>query len=131
MVECFRPGDGVRRWRDQKDYLMSASACIVFYGIRRQIPTDAIEEVESRSDPLIEAARRTKLDVYWGNFGGQSERYYLFIGKKLGMFGTENALERSLSFDELKSIAASVSRHLTDAGICDEPFLYIQWEQDV
>ena len=111
---------------------MSASACIVFYGLRFEVPPESVEDLlEDEADSRIEAAKKAKLDVYWANFGGADERYLLFIGKKLGILGPENDLEVTIASQQLPEITASTQDRLSSAGIEGAPQLFIQWEEDV
>lgn len=50
---------------------MSANACVVYFGLRFDVPADGIEAVETRSDPRIVAARKAGLKSYWGNFAAR------------------------------------------------------------
>lgn len=111
---------------------MSASACLVFYGLRYEVPRNSWEALlENQADPRIQAAKSSGLHVYWANFGGLDERYLLFIGSKVGMLGPEDAIELEFSMEELQTIATRTSERLVTAGLVGSPALYFQWEEDV
>lgn len=110
---------------------MSASACVVFYGIRFEVSPDETEALELRSDARLLAAKRGGLKVYWANFGGLGERYLLFIGMPMGILGPENELEVRLTPEQVKELLDSTREKLLEAGLPGEPALYMQWEEDV
>ena len=71
---------------------MSAPNCIAFYGIRREVKDDDVEALELRDHPLLQLARAHRLQHYWGAFG-DSERMWLFSGRKIAMLGPEDEQE--------------------------------------
>ncbi len=110
---------------------MSANACIVFFGLRFEVPSHSIDDLlENRPNPRIEAAEAEKLDVYWANFGGVAERFLLLIGKKIGILGPENLQEVILSPEDLGAVASAVGAKLRAARLEGEPALLILWEED-
>jgi hypothetical protein len=109
---------------------MSASCCLVFFGVRLPIPPNEVESVERRIDPRMKRAQANGLQCYWSDFGSEGSRYYLFIGKQLGVFGVENRSELQLSIADINQLAGETSTRLTQAGFADEPVLYVQWEED-
>lgn len=88
------------------------------------------ELLEEEQDPRLQAAQRANLDIYWANFGGAGERYLLFVGKRIGLFGPEDLLEMELQPSSLVNICAQVAENLEAAGLPGSPGLHIQWEQD-
>ncbi len=109
---------------------MSANACVIYFGLRFEIPPDGIEAIETRSDPRIVAARKAGLKSYWGNFGAPDEQYLLFIGAQLAVMGPENQAEVTLGVPELEAVVASVREKLEAAGLAGMPSLHIQWQPD-
>jgi hypothetical protein len=109
---------------------MSASACVVFYGIRFEVRPDEVDALEMRSDPRIQAARKAGLKHYWANFGLPGERYLLFVGASLGVLGSENQAEVALSLPDLQAACESTKAKLVGAGLAGEPALYLQWRPD-
>ena len=109
---------------------MSANACVIYFGLRFDIAPDAIEALETRSDPRIVAARKAGLKCYWGNFGAPGERYLLFVGAQIGVMGPEGQLEVQLSAGDLEALAASVQAKLGKAGLEGTPGLHAQWQTD-
>ncbi len=107
---------------------MSASVFVGFFGIRYEI---TISESEDENDPRVRAARKNGLQFYSGNFGGQAERYLLFIGSRLGILGAENRSEIVIAGRELQRVMESTREKLRTAGFEVEPALYLQWEEDV
>lgn len=94
---------------------MSASACIVFYGLRFEVRPDEIAGLEARSDPRIQAARRAGLKHYWAN---------------LGVLGPEDKPEVALDLPALQATFESTKTKLLSAGFAGEPSLYLQWRPD-
>jgi hypothetical protein len=111
---------------------MSASACIVFYGVRHEASPEEVEALlEGSSIDLIVSAKRVGLDVYWANFGGEAERFLVFVGKRVGSFGIEDLQSRSVTHAELDAMAAKVQASLKEAGIVGPVALHCEWEADV
>jgi hypothetical protein len=109
---------------------MSAGSCIVFYGLRFEIPSGEIEALETRSDSRIVAARKVGLKTYWANFGSPAERYLLFVGAMVGDMGVEGQADVRMSDAELQSVMSSVRTKLSQAGLDGAPSLHIQWRSD-
>lgn len=110
---------------------MSAASCILYYGLRYEIPPAEIERLETRADGRIVAARQAGLRFYLGNFGAPDERYLLFIGAQVGIVGPENQAELQLSDAEFEAITKDVPIKLAAAGFAGVPQLYVQWQEDV
>jgi hypothetical protein len=109
---------------------MSADVCILYYGLRFEVLPQEIESLETRSDWRIVAAKKAGLKYYWGNFGVPEERYLLFIGAQIGVFGSENQTELHLSDSEFTNVVNSVRPKLTLAGLEGSPQLYVHWQTD-
>ncbi len=105
---------------------MSASTCLVFYGLRFEVAKAQIEPLEKRSHPTLRAARRVGLKHYWGNFGAPGDRYLLFVGANLGLLGIENSLEIRHTESDLKILIEEAKAKLKDSGLSGEPALYAQ-----
>lgn len=110
---------------------MSASYCLIYFGLRYEIPADKTEPLELRTDPRIAIARRSRLNHWWDNFGGEGEEYLLYVGKELGIVGPEGKLEVQLNDDDFKALVESTSTKLKDLGYEGSPKLYIKWMEDV
>lgn len=111
---------------------MGADSALVFYGVRYAIPEAEYEPLESKSDPRQRAALGCKLDSWWGRFATESggEAYYLLIGAKLGSIGYEGQSEIHRSRADLTAMIAQVGEKLRQAGIEQEPGLYVQFCPD-
>ena len=110
---------------------MSASYCLIYFGLRYEITADEIEPLELRTDQRIAVARKSRLDHWWDNFGGQDEQYLLYVGKELGIVGPEDKLEVRLNDDDFNAIVETTRAKLKQLGYEGSPKLYIQWMQDV
>jgi hypothetical protein len=110
---------------------MSASACIVYYGLRFDIPPNAVGALlEGHADQRIIAAKEVGLRCYWANFGAPGERYLLFVGAQLGILGPENSSEIMIELSELMKTIQSTDEKLRRAGLAGQPQLHVQWEED-
>lgn len=111
---------------------MSADRTIVFYGIRLDITSEDLDRLdEDNGDPRIIIAEKQKLDVYYANFGGMTERFLLFIGKNLGSFGIEDNQEHIFTAEDLNAIFTDTNYRLAMATLNGVPKLYIEWQQDI
>lgn len=109
---------------------MSADRVIVFYGIRLQVPGDdecAISALESRTDPHLVAARAAKLDTWWGRLT-DGEDYHLLIGRKIGVFGVDDAAEKQMPLAELSKLADKTDAMLSSVGFAEQGSLLFQLE---
>ena len=106
---------------------MSSTACVVFYGIRYEVPAGQTEPLELRTDARMQAARKAGLNYYWGNFGLPGERYLLFVGANLGILGPENSMEVNFRLPDLHAILESTREKIEAAGLAGEPSLHLQW----
>lgn len=107
-----------------------ADTTIAIYGIRLEIDEVEIEALEDRSHTAIVNARKAGLQYYWGNFASPDERYYLFIGKILGILGVENSYEVKFGLQQLQSIESEVSTKLVEAGLREKPSFLLQFQPD-
>lgn len=110
---------------------MSSDTFIAYFGLRFEINADDVEAVEDRSDVRIAAARKAGLKYYWGNFGGLKERYLLFVGEQIGIFGNENASEVSMPLNDSRLSADIVKEKLKKAGLFGVPELHLGWQPDI
>ncbi len=109
---------------------MSADTFIGFYGVRFELRSGELESLEDKSDPRLVFARKHGLKSYWGNFGGSKEKWLLFIGARLGVFGVENEREYSIHSRALLDLMRDTEAKLTSAGVKEQPALYLQWQPD-
>jgi hypothetical protein len=109
---------------------MSASTCIIYFGLRFDVSAADIETLETRSDTRVVAARKAGLKFYWGNFGAPGERYILFVGAQVGIMGPENQAEVHLSAVEVEAMFAAVRAKLMAAGLDGEPRLHVLWQPE-
>ena len=109
---------------------MSANACVVYFGLRFDVPADGMEAIETRADPRIVVARKVGLKSYWGNFAAPDERYLLFIGAQVAVMGPENQSEVTLTLAEFEAVVASVRAKLEAAGLKGTPSFHIHWQPD-
>lgn len=110
---------------------MSGDSFIVYFGLRFELSFDEIENVELRTDARISSARKAGLKYYFGNFGGQSEKYLLFVGEQIGIFGPEDIAELSVSMDDRVLSKERLRGMLDIAGFKGEPELHLIWHPDV
>jgi len=110
---------------------MSASACVVFFGLRYEIDRNEIEALETRSDTRIVAAKKSGLQYYWANFGTPGERYLLFVGAKIAVLGLEDNLQFSLSAEDFLALLESTKTKLKTADLNGPVSLHLQWLQDL
>jgi len=111
---------------------MSADGFVVYYGLRWDISQDdkaTVTALETRQDYRLQAARRHGLDTYWGRTE-QEDRYFLAVGKELGVFGGENHNVARFEDVELLMIMDQTKRKLKAAGFDGIPALLCQYEPD-
>lgn len=110
---------------------MGADSFVVYYGVRRRVRDDEIEQCEARTHPWMQAARDAGLKHYWGSFSAEgAEDYLLFVGRQLGVFGAEGIAELQIADLEFQTIAHDTRQRLARAGITETPALHIQYEPD-
>lgn len=110
---------------------MSASACIVYVGIRYEISASEVEGLELRADPRQREAKQVGLSSYWGNFGGQEVRYVLLVGTEIAILGPEDRSWSSVTVDRLKDIVGGTVEALGEAGLQGTCGLHVEWLEDV
>lgn len=110
---------------------MSANACVAYFGLRFTVTPDEADSLEQRTDPRQIAAKRAGLNCYWGNFGGDAERYLLFVGRQIGILGLENDLTLDTPAAELTSLIADTIQRLSSADFKDDAGLHLEWIADV
>jgi hypothetical protein len=109
---------------------MSASACVVFYGLRFEIQEEEIDGIENRKDVRMVAARSAGLKAYWSKYGERRERFVLFIGTEIAVLGPEDRKEASVASAVLSGIIMSTKERLDSAGMHSDPSLHFQWLAD-
>lgn len=110
---------------------MSASTCVAFYGLRFTILPDEIDDIEARTDPRQIAARKAGLATYWGNFGGENDRYVMFVGTRIAVLGQENEPASALPSERLRQVMSDTSERLHFVGLVGDVGLYLEWQIDV
>jgi hypothetical protein len=111
---------------------MSAESFHVCFGIRWEVGSDdedTIDQLERRTDARQLAAKRYKLDCWWGQTIDE-QVYYVLVGKIVAHMGREGA--NVLRFDEVEfaRIAEATKECLRSAGFEDEPAWHFQFEPD-
>jgi hypothetical protein len=110
---------------------MSTASTLAFFGLRFKIEDDAqIEALEKRTHVHQQSAKKASLDHYWANFDEPGERYYSFIGRRLGVIGLENQSEVAIAFENLEQIRRDTEDKLCAIGIEGVPRLYLQLMPD-
>jgi hypothetical protein len=104
---------------------LGADAFIAFYGLRYTLTDAEIDTVEQNTDERQVAARRAKLQTYFGRLT-DGEPYFLFVGTRLGVFGVENESERSVDATQLEQIMRDTAAKLESAGLRGAPQLHLQ-----
>jgi hypothetical protein len=111
---------------------MSADSFLVCYGVRWEIDASNDVEVpllEQRQDPRQLAAKKHKLDSWWGVTTDQN-RYFLVVGKLVGKLGWEGEHSLQVSDAESLRIVAETNQRLSEAGLEGEPAWHYQFEPD-
>ena len=111
---------------------MGADSCVVYYGVRYQVTDDTeLEQLEARTHPLMQAAKRVGLQHYWGNFSMEGREYHLLlVGREIGVFGLEGISERELGDAEFQQVMQDTRERLQRGGFSLVPALQIQFEPD-
>ena len=79
----------------------------------------------------MRAATSVGLNHYWGNFSELADdKYLLFIGTEIGVFGAENTCSMIVADRALLDLMETTKRKLQEAGIADAPSLHMAWEGD-
>lgn len=97
---------------------------LVFFGIRYDVQPPNALALEARSHPLQQLARTPGLDAYWVNLEALEERYGLFVGKRRGLFGPEDATELQWSSAEICDVVERMTSTLRAAGLAGAPALH-------
>jgi hypothetical protein len=111
---------------------MGADAFHVCYGLRWEVAADNESEMtllEKRQDPRQLAAKKYKLDSWWGVTTDRS-CYFILVGKLIGNFGWEGEHALRLEYAELMRLTEETKQKLRAAGFEDEPALHCQFEPD-
>jgi hypothetical protein len=95
-----------------------------------EVQPEEVEALENRVDPRQIRARQVGLSTYWGNFGGATDRYLLFVGHHLGTLGIEGGPSVAISRDALEGRLADVSEKLRTASLEGEVALHLEWLPD-
>ena len=107
---------------------MGADAFIVFYGVRFDVgDADESESLAVKNDTRLALAKRGGLDTYIGRVT-DGEPYFLFVGRRLGLFGVEGATSMSFKTEELAQLATETDTRLSALGIRGEPKFWFQLE---
>ncbi|WP_156361657.1 hypothetical protein [Sphingomonas sp. Leaf67] len=110
---------------------MSSETLIAYFGLRFDISLNEVEALEERTDARVTAARNSGIQYYWGNFGGLQEKYLLFVGEEIGIFGQENISDISIPLSDARLSFEVVKKRLENAGIFGVPELHLSWQPDV
>ena len=109
---------------------MSADVVLVYFGLRYKIELKVeSERLEKRDDLRLSAARRVKLQAYWGR-ETDGESNFLLIGTEIGRFGVEAASRAELSEGEGTAIIEETRRKLREAGLEGDARFHFQLETD-
>jgi hypothetical protein len=111
---------------------MGADAFHVCYGLRWEVDgpnEDEVTLLEKRQDTRQVAARKHRLDSWWGITTDQ-RRYFVLVGKLVGSFGWENEHAARLADSELARLVEETRRKLREAGFEEEPAWHYQFEPD-
>jgi hypothetical protein len=104
---------------------MGADAFVAFYGLHYTLSDDEADAVEQQTDARVTAAKRAKLQTYFGRLT-DGEPYFLLLGTRLGVFGVENECGRSFDAAALDRIMRETATKLRKAGLPDTPQLHLQ-----
>jgi hypothetical protein len=109
---------------------MSAPSCLVFYGIRFELRRNELDALERQTDARMLVARKNGLKDYWGNFDEPGEKWLLFIGENLGVFGIEGESSAQQEAPALQGLMGETDAKLRQAGFNEVSRLYVQWTPD-
>jgi len=111
---------------------MGAEAFHVCYGLRWEVDAaneDEVTLLEKRQDPRQVAAKRHKLNSWWGATTDQ-RRYFLVVGTLIGNFGWEGEHAGRLTDEAAVALVQTTKEKLQAAGFEDEPAWHYQFEPD-
>lgn len=106
---------------------MGADTFIAFCGVRYLLAESEIDAVEIHQDRRVLAARRVKLQTYFGRLT-DGEPHFLLVGARLGVFGVENDSYGSFDAPTLARMMLDTRAKLAEAGLSGEPQLHLQLE---
>ncbi|XZE22273.1 hypothetical protein SH449x_002192 [Pirellulaceae bacterium SH449] len=107
---------------------MGADAFISFYGTRYEVgDADDADSLNEQNDSRLALAKSGRLDTYIGRLT-DGEPYFLFIGRRLGVFGVEGQSSTSFTADEISLIASQTDEKLDSLGIPGERRIWFQLE---
>lgn len=109
---------------------MSSSACIAYFGLRFDVSVNEVDSLEQRRDARQIVAKGVGLSSYWGNFGGEIERYVLLIGTKIAILGIEDEATATLSNEQLSKVMIETMDRLRSANFADGAGLHLEWLPD-
>ncbi|MGC4007079.1 MAG: hypothetical protein QM811_29730 [Pirellulales bacterium] len=106
---------------------MGADAFIAFYGVRYILTDAELDAVEEKTDARVVAAKRTNLQAHFGRLT-DGQPWFLLVGTRLGVFGSQNESQRSLNASQLEHVMRDTVAKLEMARLQGEPMLYLQYE---
>ena len=111
---------------------MSADSVVVFYGAQVPLTEEEAEACESRTHPLMKAARESRLDSYWADFIPDDDHgYELVVGRRFGAFGIEDSLEAHIEKATIMRTMEEVDAFLARVGILSPGKLIVRFRQDL
>ena len=111
---------------------MSADSVIVFYGAQVALSDEEVSACESRSHPLMKAARESHLDTYWADFiPNDSHGHELLVGRRFGDFGLEGSLEAHVEKGTIMRTMEEVDAFLARVGVSSLGKLIVRFRQDL
>ncbi len=101
-------------------------------GVRHPLTEAEGEAFDKRTDERVKLCRRFKLDYWLGTFakGDDSERDFLWIGKMIARIGYQDSYEVKVTPANLVDLISDTTMKLRQAGIQEEPALWIQFDPD-
>lgn len=108
---------------------MGANGFLVCYGLRWQVGAGEVDLLERRQDPRQLAAKRHKLQSWWGVTTDQ-RTYFLLVGRLVGNFGWEGDHAARLTDAEAAAVVGETKARLKEAGFEEEPAWHYQFEPD-
>jgi hypothetical protein len=111
---------------------MSADSVIVFYGAQVALSEEEVSACESRSHPLMKAARDSRLDAYWTDFiPHDTHSHELLVGRQFGIFGPEDSFEAHIERGKITLTMDSVDAFLAHVGLTTPGKLIVRFRQDL
>ena len=109
---------------------MSAPSCVVFYGFEIDIADHDLGAFEAGSHEVQRAAKRLKLDLYWGNCASPAEHWVALAGIRIALIGPEADPSASIATGELLSVSREADGRLRELLPSLEPTLILRWFAD-